>query len=136
MKRLIPVILLSLLSGAALARPCDPVAAGSFETYLAAIQRSTTTLIANTSSPLNWVVIGNADEQPPQKSAIKSREIGSRIHATWPATNSELKIRSFSAKKTKALVIVAKPDTDYQFEFRFHRIAGCWLLTEVEDQSL
>jgi len=136
MKVIASFLLTLALVSTAFAGACPPEAAGTFPSFLASIQASSDKLIASATSTLVWRVIGNADENRPTITKLRSTDFRAKISSNWPASNSQLKVRSSGAKDKEATVVVAKPDTDYQLVFYFRRLGNCWRLTEVEDQSL
>lgn len=136
MKAVASFVITLLFASKAFAGACPPEAAGAFPPFLASIQASSDKLIASAIPILVWRVVGNADENRPTITKLRHSEFHSKISANWPATSSQLKVRSSDAKDKEATVVVAKPDTDYQIAFYFRRMSNCWRLVEVEDQSL
>ena len=136
------LVLLAALStnAAAACSPARPEAWGAFfDLYSSSHQFA----LERTRFPLSVLVWEYGVDEKGQEASGPRRLTVSRAEyakdgtALAPHAKAHgLKLRTKSQSSTAAMVELFQEDTDYLVLYHFHSVRGCWLLRQIENQSL
>jgi hypothetical protein len=119
----------------------DAVACPSqdFAAFLKAFSTSADVQRAFSRSPLQYDRVASHGGAEPAilKHSVQRAAPGYYSMLSPPAQAKEMLEQKMTAQGRDVVVLVlSKPDTDYQVEYLFRRSAGCWQLQRISDHSL
>lgn len=124
-----------LIAPIAMASPACP--ATDFAQFVSAYSESQSLQRTFVRLPLQTLLMANADPEPQQQR--RKLSAGQLVFPLMPNAASRqakgLELRVTQPAKGKGVVVLEKPDTDYQVEYRFV-FDQCWVLRERLDYSL
>lgn len=114
----------------------------AFPAFFAHFSRDAAFATARTVDPLpvlKWEYGVNAKGE--DESATVKNTVSRATFAQWPAlseymTKNGLRSEIVLHNARGARVKVFKPDTDWQVQYYFRAVRGCWRLIQLEDESL
>lgn len=87
--------------------------------------------------PLKTIKYDSGSEEPePIRSLVTRAEVEKTPSFSEHIKSNALEYKLGSVTASKATVTVFKESTDWQYEYRFKNLKGCWYLYEFENQSL
>lgn len=129
--------LLLFLAGSAPALAVQGTCPPTFESFLARFQADAGFQRTRTARRL---VVSRLVPAEPEPQTITKRMIAAQIRYPVMPDAAALRRQGLALNihhsgGSEAVVIVRKPDTDYQIRYTFRR-AGCWELVRKDDESL
>jgi hypothetical protein len=113
--------------------------AKDFNGFLAAFMDNIAVQKAYVAVPLSSISL-DADAQPepaPLERKLAAADIAyPLVPGKAQRSKNELKTTIKAISLTQIEVKLAKPDTDYQIRYLFHKTKSCWMLTRMSNGSL